>query len=187
MAEFSVQSQIQCWPWSNAHWIPLCYFPLNKSLEIQQVKMEVAEGGGRQHSGLCDLTRTWKSYSSDFGSASWEILWGKSFFPSSRNPSSHSTSGQGLWMSLDWKSVFCFLLFLYFFFGGQREELTHLILKLLQAWKEPLSHFDQNVIHHHKLPDESLNKAWAISSMVHELETGVEKSNRKGMLAYTEA
>nr|XP_020651164.1 prolactin-like [Pogona vitticeps] len=60
-----------------------------------------------------------------------------------------------------------------------REELTHLILKLLQAWKEPLSHFDQNVIHRRKLPDESLSKAREISSMVHELETGVEKVTEK--------
>ncbi|NXV13046.1 PRL protein, partial [Cepphus grylle] len=54
-----------------------------------------------------------------------------------------------------------------------REELTHLILKLLQAWKEPLSHFNQ---HHQELPDDSLSKAKQISSMVHELKTGVEKS-----------
>ncbi|NXV30273.1 PRL protein, partial [Rissa tridactyla] len=54
-----------------------------------------------------------------------------------------------------------------------REELTHLILKLLQAWKEPLSHFNQ---HHQELPDDSLSKAKQISNMVHELKTGVEKS-----------
>ncbi|NXC21417.1 PRL protein, partial [Corythaeola cristata] len=57
-----------------------------------------------------------------------------------------------------------------------REELTHLILKLLQAWKEPLSHFNQHIEHHQELPDDSLSKAKQISNMVHELETGVEKS-----------
>ncbi|NWT15134.1 PRL protein, partial [Vireo altiloquus] len=57
-----------------------------------------------------------------------------------------------------------------------REELTHLILKLLQAWKEPLSHFNQHIEHHQELPDDSLSKAKQISNMVHELKTGVEKS-----------
>ncbi|NXP05747.1 PRL protein, partial [Thinocorus orbignyianus] len=57
-----------------------------------------------------------------------------------------------------------------------REELTHLILKLLQAWKEPLSHFNQ---HHQELPDDSLSKAKQISNMVHELKTGVEKVTEK--------
>ncbi|NXB80197.1 PRL protein, partial [Donacobius atricapilla] len=57
-----------------------------------------------------------------------------------------------------------------------REELTYLILKLLQAWKEPLSHFNQHIEHHQQLPDDSLSKAKQISNMVHELKTGVEKS-----------
>uniref|UniRef100_A0A8C3KX71 Prolactin n=1 Tax=Calidris pygmaea TaxID=425635 RepID=A0A8C3KX71_9CHAR len=57
-----------------------------------------------------------------------------------------------------------------------REELTHLILKLLQAWKEPLSHFNQ---HHQELPGDSLSKAKQISNMVHELSTGVEKVTEK--------
>ncbi|NXY40415.1 PRL protein, partial [Ceuthmochares aereus] len=57
-----------------------------------------------------------------------------------------------------------------------REELTLLILKLLQAWKEPLSHFNQHIEHHQELPDDSLSKAKQISNMVHELKTGVEKS-----------
>ncbi|NWX14675.1 PRL protein, partial [Aegotheles bennettii] len=57
-----------------------------------------------------------------------------------------------------------------------REELTHLILKLLQAWKEPLSHFNQHIEHHQEIPDDSLSKAKQISNMVHELKTGVEKS-----------
>ncbi|NWH65567.1 PRL protein, partial [Geococcyx californianus] len=57
-----------------------------------------------------------------------------------------------------------------------REELTQLILKLLQAWKEPLSHFNQHIEHHQELPDDSLSKAKQISNMVHELKTGVEKS-----------
>ncbi|NXQ57517.1 PRL protein, partial [Anthoscopus minutus] len=60
-----------------------------------------------------------------------------------------------------------------------REELTHLILKLLQAWKEPLSHFNQHIEHHQQLPDDSLSKAKQISNMVHELKTGVEKVTEK--------
>ncbi|NXP31689.1 PRL protein, partial [Leiothrix lutea] len=60
-----------------------------------------------------------------------------------------------------------------------REELTHLILKLLQAWKEPLSHFNQHIEHHQELPDDSLSKAKEISNMVHELKTGVEKVTEK--------
>ncbi|NXF61278.1 PRL protein, partial [Ciccaba nigrolineata] len=60
-----------------------------------------------------------------------------------------------------------------------REELTHLILKLLQAWKEPLSHFNQHIEHYQELPDDSLSKAKQISNMVHELKTGVEKVTEK--------
>ncbi|KGL83866.1 Prolactin, partial [Tinamus guttatus] len=60
-----------------------------------------------------------------------------------------------------------------------REELTHLILKLLQAWKEPLSHFNQHIEHHQELSDDSLSKAKQISNMVHELKTGVEKVTEK--------
>ncbi|XP_061876408.1 prolactin-like [Colius striatus] len=60
-----------------------------------------------------------------------------------------------------------------------REELTHLILKLLQAWKEPLSNFNQHIEHHQELPDDSLSKAKQISNMVHELKTGVEKVTEK--------
>ncbi|NWT82884.1 PRL protein, partial [Lanius ludovicianus] len=60
-----------------------------------------------------------------------------------------------------------------------REELTYLILKLLQAWKEPLSHFNQHIEHHQELPDDSLSKAKQISNMVHELKTGVEKVTEK--------
>ncbi|KFP56275.1 Prolactin, partial [Cariama cristata] len=60
-----------------------------------------------------------------------------------------------------------------------REELTHLILKLLQAWKAPLSHFNQHFGHHQELPEDSLSKAKQISNMVHELETGVEKVTEK--------
>ncbi|KAM7177645.1 prolactin-like [Macrochelys suwanniensis] len=60
-----------------------------------------------------------------------------------------------------------------------REELTHLILRLLQAWKEPLSHFDQNIGHHQELSSDSLSKAKQISSMVHELKTGMEKVTEK--------
>ncbi|NXM39142.1 PRL protein, partial [Gymnorhina tibicen] len=60
-----------------------------------------------------------------------------------------------------------------------REELTRLILKLLQAWKEPLFHFNQHIEHHQELPDDSLSKAKQISNMVHELKTGVEKVTEK--------
>ncbi|XP_053262541.1 prolactin-like [Podarcis raffonei] len=60
-----------------------------------------------------------------------------------------------------------------------REELTQLILRLLQAWKEPLSHFDQSRVHRPKLSDGNLHKAKEISNMVQELETGVEKITEK--------
>ncbi|NWS44036.1 PRL protein, partial [Probosciger aterrimus] len=60
-----------------------------------------------------------------------------------------------------------------------REELTHLILRLLQAWKEPLSHFNHHIEHHRELPDDSLSKAKQISNMVPELKTGVEKVTEK--------
>ncbi|KAI6079162.1 Prolactin-like protein [Aix galericulata] len=60
-----------------------------------------------------------------------------------------------------------------------REELTYVILKLLHAWKEPLSHFNQHMEHHQELPDDSLSKAKQISKMVHELETGIEKVTEK--------
>lgn len=60
-----------------------------------------------------------------------------------------------------------------------REELTYLILKLLQAWKEPLSRFNQHIENLQELPGESLSKAKQISNMVHELETGVEKVTEK--------
>ncbi|NWT98581.1 PRL protein, partial [Urocynchramus pylzowi] len=63
-----------------------------------------------------------------------------------------------------------------------REELTHVILKLLQAWKEPLSHFNQHIEHHQELPDDSLSKAKQISNMVHELKTGVEKVTEKARI-----
>uniref|UniRef100_A0A8C8RWD1 Prolactin n=1 Tax=Pelusios castaneus TaxID=367368 RepID=A0A8C8RWD1_9SAUR len=59
------------------------------------------------------------------------------------------------------------------------EKLTHLILRLLQAWKEPLSHLDQNIGHHQELSSDSLSKAKQISNMVHELKTGVEKVTEK--------
>jgi len=54
-----------------------------------------------------------------------------------------------------------------------------LILKLLQAWKEPLSHFNQHIEHHQELSDDSISKAKQISNMVHELKTGVEKVTQK--------
>ncbi|KAF2974634.1 hypothetical protein EK904_001501 [Melospiza melodia maxima] len=65
----------------------------------------------------------------------------------------------------------------------EREELTHVILKLLQAWKEPLSHFNQHIEHHQELPDDSLSKAKQISNMVHELKTGVEKMQSMGIIS----
>lgn len=66
----------------------------------------------------------------------------------------------------------------------KREELTQVILKLLQAWKEPLSHFNQHIEHHQELPDDSLSKAKQISNMVHELKTGVEKVTEKARFFY---
>ncbi|XP_074840171.1 prolactin-like [Carettochelys insculpta] len=60
-----------------------------------------------------------------------------------------------------------------------REELTRLILRLLQAWKEPLSHFDQNIGHHQELSSDSLSKAKQISNMVQDLKTGMEKVTEK--------
>uniref|UniRef100_A0A663MS12 Prolactin n=1 Tax=Athene cunicularia TaxID=194338 RepID=A0A663MS12_ATHCN len=68
----------------------------------------------------------------------------------------------------------------------KREELTHLILKLLQAWKEPLSHFNQHIEHHQELPDDSLSKAKQISNMIHELKTGVEKVTEKARFSFYE-
>ncbi|NXB86795.1 PRL protein, partial [Vidua chalybeata] len=65
-----------------------------------------------------------------------------------------------------------------------REELTHVILKLLQAWKEPLSHFNQYIEHHQELSDDSLSKAKQISNMVRELKTGVEKVTEKARYSF---
>ncbi|XP_059582020.1 prolactin-like [Alligator mississippiensis] len=60
-----------------------------------------------------------------------------------------------------------------------REKLTHLVRRLLQAWKEPLSHFSQMISHHQELSNDSLHRAMQISNMVHELEIGVEKVTEK--------
>ncbi|XP_053834089.1 prolactin-like isoform X2 [Vidua macroura] len=60
-----------------------------------------------------------------------------------------------------------------------REELTHVILKLLQAWKEPLSHFNQYIEHHQELPDDSLSKAKQISNMMQSM--GIISNSLNGM------
>lgn len=63
----------------------------------------------------------------------------------------------------------------------QREELTEVILRLLEAWGDPLSQLywsmsqDQNQDFNHY----SSNKALEISDMVHELRDGVEKMAEK--------
>ncbi|XP_053799378.1 prolactin-like isoform X2 [Vidua chalybeata] len=60
-----------------------------------------------------------------------------------------------------------------------REELTHVILKLLQAWKEPLSHFNQYIEHHQELSDDSLSKAKQISNMMQSM--GIISNSLNGM------
>ncbi|XP_034542142.1 prolactin-like [Notolabrus celidotus] len=62
-----------------------------------------------------------------------------------------------------------------------REQLTQVILRLLGAWDDPLSHLFQSMsqdknqdFNHH-----SYNKALEISDMVHELRDGVEKMTEK--------
>lgn len=80
----------------------------------------------------------------------------------------------------DWAHMSCCKLRKQFFvLIYKREELTYLILKLLHAWKEPLSRFNQHIENLQELPGESLSKAKQISNMVYELETGVEKVTEK--------
>ncbi|KAG8005851.1 Prolactin [Nibea albiflora] len=60
-----------------------------------------------------------------------------------------------------------------------REELTGVILKLLVAWRDPLSHFHQSMVHHYDFNNFSSNKALEMRDMVHELCKGVEKVAEK--------
>lgn len=60
-----------------------------------------------------------------------------------------------------------------------REELTYLIASLLQAWKKPLSQFHQNIENYHEISETGQSKAQEISSMMRELEKGVEKVTAK--------
>ncbi|XP_035281203.1 prolactin-like isoform X1 [Anguilla anguilla] len=59
-----------------------------------------------------------------------------------------------------------------------REELTGVILKLLLAWREPLSQFHRNVAHR----EDSSGLARAMSNMAHKLRGGVEKVAEKMQL-----
>ncbi|KAI1882304.1 hypothetical protein AGOR_G00249300 [Albula goreensis] len=63
-----------------------------------------------------------------------------------------------------------------------REELTEVILKLLLAWRDPLSQFHQSIAHHEDFNSFSSNKALEMSDMVHELKNGVEKVAEKMQL-----
>ncbi|KAJ1163360.1 hypothetical protein NDU88_003819, partial [Pleurodeles waltl] len=60
-----------------------------------------------------------------------------------------------------------------------REELTYLIMSLLQAWKKPLSQFHQNIENYQEISETGQSKAQEISSMMRELEKGVEKVTAK--------
>lgn len=68
----------------------------------------------------------------------------------------------------------------------QREQLTEVILKLLEAWSDPLSHLywsmsqDQNQDFSYYSP----SKALEITDMVQELRDGVEKMAEKVKSAY---
>lgn len=57
----------------------------------------------------------------------------------------------------------------------QREELMEVILKLLQAWRDPLWHFHQSMAYHHRFNNFSSFKELDMGDMVHELCKGVEK------------
>uniref|UniRef100_A0AAY4EP74 Prolactin n=1 Tax=Denticeps clupeoides TaxID=299321 RepID=A0AAY4EP74_9TELE len=63
-----------------------------------------------------------------------------------------------------------------------REELTEVILKLLLAWRDPLSHLHQSMAHQNDFNSFSGNKALEMSDMVHELKKGVEKVAEKMQL-----
>ncbi|KAL7857883.1 hypothetical protein AOLI_G00179850 [Acnodon oligacanthus] len=63
-----------------------------------------------------------------------------------------------------------------------REELTEVILKLLTAWRDPLSQLHQSMAHQQDSNSFSSNKALELSDMVHELRKGVEKVAEKMQL-----
>ncbi|KAL4612759.1 prolactin-like [Arapaima gigas] len=63
-----------------------------------------------------------------------------------------------------------------------REELTEVILKLLAAWRNPLSQFHRSMARHEDFTSISGNKALEMSDMVHQLKNGVEKVAEKMQL-----
>uniref|UniRef100_A0A3B1J4U1 Prolactin 2 n=1 Tax=Astyanax mexicanus TaxID=7994 RepID=A0A3B1J4U1_ASTMX len=63
-----------------------------------------------------------------------------------------------------------------------REELTEVIMKLLMAWRDPLSQLHQSMAHQQDFNSFSSNKALEMSDMVHELRKGVEKVTEKMQL-----
>ncbi|XP_018602671.1 prolactin 2, partial [Scleropages formosus] len=63
-----------------------------------------------------------------------------------------------------------------------REELTEVILKLLAAWRDPLSQFHRSMARHEDFTSISGNKALEMSDMVHQLKNGVEKVAEKMQL-----
>ncbi|XP_036374328.1 prolactin 2 [Megalops cyprinoides] len=63
-----------------------------------------------------------------------------------------------------------------------REELTEVILRLLMAWRDPLSQFQQSMEDHQDIDGFSGDKARAMSEMAHELKEGVEKVAEKMQL-----
>ncbi|XP_030644242.1 prolactin 2 [Chanos chanos] len=60
-----------------------------------------------------------------------------------------------------------------------REELTEVILKLLAAWRDPLSQLHQSMSHQQDFNSFSSNKALEMSDMAHQLHKGVEKVAEK--------
>lgn len=69
----------------------------------------------------------------------------------------------------------------FFSFHVQREELTDVILRLLEAWGDPLSQFHRSMSQepNQDFNHYSSNKALEISDMVHELKDGVAKMAEK--------
>ncbi|KAJ8377391.1 hypothetical protein AAFF_G00260510 [Aldrovandia affinis] len=64
-----------------------------------------------------------------------------------------------------------------------REELTEVILKLLAAWRDPLSQVHQSMAHREdSFSSFSSNRALEMSDMVHQLRSGVEKVAEKMQL-----
>lgn len=57
----------------------------------------------------------------------------------------------------------------------QGEDLTGVILKLLLAWRDPLSQFHRSMAQHEDFTSISGNKALEMSDMVQQLRMGVER------------